>query len=744
MASSDPMIPKLTVNDIFGFSDVELVQFMKQNRRADGGFDLGEVDGWGNLAKEQRDQLARRLKDGALQANDETQSCPVDLDGVAARLREISDNQDALPPAASRSPRYERSPTPFEDVAAETKQSETVAYHELVSDGGRPLYHISLLEEVLDNPEGHREMLLPWQDYPLPSIPEGDVFRAQLTRWKAFRNWQKYNRDIYNEEEEFAAYFEKEWRKKVESEANMSRSRRQDQELAERLYLERFRAEFKRMQEEKGVDEGEAGFLAFVEDEKRRDLKAGHLWPGMTEDEYRQTLRVWFNQDEFRRYHEDFLWLREDNGRGGFPEYAAEAKRRLAKHGFTRTFQLDKDPARQDKMTTWIEYLNYEYSWHDRYERSIERLRPEYDEAWKQLVDSGVLRPGETDETLRTTESSFRRASEREQAEKAVASAETAAKAVFSETVRAKTGRSRFTKQKRMQRLATAYSRLVGAKEALKTIKRRGDLITEFIRGTWDYQGAKRNLRRQCLLLQWVLEQVPLIEAELNEPKVAEGGSRAGRCGKRSRLHQDEQDTDDWRPRKRKRGEFSAVADDTGSSAQAGKPPKRGQHDVTTYGRRSKRLRNDRQGSASQDAMEISEISKKHPPRYREESQSKVIPPVLEKGTGTDAKHRAGQTSLWTSRNGLGTAVQLRRSDRIAARQNPSGTAAAYLHSTSGACRRSPWKTSQDRAPSSSTGSRKQQPRSPATKIRGTRGNSWLDVSMQKGVSKPGRAKIKR
>ncbi|KAK3302818.1 uncharacterized protein B0T15DRAFT_504125 [Chaetomium strumarium] len=480
MASSDLTTPKLTVNDILGFSDAELVQYMKQNRRDDGGFGL-EFDGWENLAEEQRDQLAQRLKAGALQANDKTKSRPVDLDVVAARLREISDNQDALPP---------------------TKEAETNAYHELVKGGGRPLYPISLREEVLNNPEGHREMLLPWQSRPNPSRLDGNLFRVQLVRWKAFRNWQKYNRGIYNKEEEFAAYFEEERRRKAEVEANMSRSRRRDHEASKRRYVERLRVKFKKMQEEKGVDDGEAGFLAFVEEEKRQDLEAGTWWPGMTDDEYRQTLRVWFNRDEYWRYREYFLWLREDNGRGGFPEYVAEAKRRLAKHGFTRTFQLDKDPARQDKLTTWIEYLNYEYSWHDRYERSIKRLRPEYDEAWKKLVDSGVLRPGETDQTVRITEAAFRRASEREQADEAVASAVAAAKAALSETERAKTGRSRFTTQERKQKLAAAHSRLIAAKEALRMVKRRNDLIIEFIKGTWTYREQKKNLYLQHLLLQ--------------------------------------------------------------------------------------------------------------------------------------------------------------------------------------------------------------------------------------------------
>jgi hypothetical protein len=53
--------PKLFLNDILTFSEVELVQYMKQNRRPDGDFHL-EFDGWENLAKDQRDQLAERLK----------------------------------------------------------------------------------------------------------------------------------------------------------------------------------------------------------------------------------------------------------------------------------------------------------------------------------------------------------------------------------------------------------------------------------------------------------------------------------------------------------------------------------------------------------------------------------------------------------------------------------------------------------------------------------------------------------
>ncbi|KAF2176858.1 hypothetical protein K469DRAFT_698118 [Zopfia rhizophila CBS 207.26] len=44
-----------------------------------------------------------------------------------------------------------------------------------------------------------------------------------------------------------------------------------------------------------------------------------------------------------------------------FPIYVEAVKKRLTKHGFTRIFQPEEDPGLQDKLTTWIEYLGYEY-----------------------------------------------------------------------------------------------------------------------------------------------------------------------------------------------------------------------------------------------------------------------------------------------------------------------------------------------------------------------------------------------
>ncbi|TID23816.1 Cytochrome P450 [Venturia nashicola] len=48
-----------------------------------------------------------------------------------------------------------------------------------------------------------------------------------------------------------------------------------------------------------------------------------------------------------------------------FPKYAQSAKKRLARNGFTRPFELDPVLIKQDKLTTWIEFLNWEYMYYE-------------------------------------------------------------------------------------------------------------------------------------------------------------------------------------------------------------------------------------------------------------------------------------------------------------------------------------------------------------------------------------------
>lgn len=133
------------------------------------------------------------------------------------------------------------------------------------------------------------------------------------------------------------------------------------------------------------------------------------------------------------------------------------------------------------------------------------------------LVDSGVLRPSETEEYLLTDESAFQRHSQWSAARRVLESTKEAAKAALTETEKAKHGRSSLSTEERKRRLAAALSRVDPAKESWEVTKRRADLIREFIVGIRDYRIAKDDVYRQGVLLQWILEQVPLVEPELSQ-----------------------------------------------------------------------------------------------------------------------------------------------------------------------------------------------------------------------------------
>ncbi len=61
MSPSEPATPELSINDILAFNKEELAQYMKRNRGPDGAFVL-DVEGWEDLDKGQRDELAERLR----------------------------------------------------------------------------------------------------------------------------------------------------------------------------------------------------------------------------------------------------------------------------------------------------------------------------------------------------------------------------------------------------------------------------------------------------------------------------------------------------------------------------------------------------------------------------------------------------------------------------------------------------------------------------------------------------------
>lgn len=233
------------------------------------------------------------------------------------------------------------------------------------------------------------------------------------------------------------------------------------------------------------------------------------------------------NWRRFRR------WQHKNRGEGRFPKYVEGVTQGLAEHGFMRSFKLEENPEQQDKLTTWIEYLDFEYWWYDKDMRFVKHHQPRYDEAWKKLVDSQVLRPFETQEVIWDIDSVFQRASEEERAEKAVASATSAV--MLTQKPDSDSRRSNLSQREPQRTSSAAQSKLDAAIKSFESIRRLNDLVGEFKKKTKNYQLAKRNAERRISLLRWILQQVPLIELELSPAKVAESDSNK-QSGEKRRL----------------------------------------------------------------------------------------------------------------------------------------------------------------------------------------------------------------
>ncbi|KAG4278814.1 hypothetical protein FPRO04_06135 [Fusarium proliferatum] len=463
------MATTLSVAEFAALSDDELGHFMANHRSSDGGYEL-PVDGWDKLSKDERNSLASRLK---TQRRELTQSITLaspqlDLDDLDTRLQQVPHNKPFS--LRSESPNISRSRSLTPPLDPTIHESE--AYHELVNEGGRTLYPINLISDVFQNPERYEELLRPWQVNISPVSPSG-IFQKQLQRWRNFRKWQRDNR---------------------------------------------------------GIGDGDGGFPAYVQRQRhviKRDLRPEaaaklldeieadpcYLKPEWEDEQWKR--------EQQRRLHREF-------GCRGFQGYAEAMKHRLARHDFTRPFELDENPEKQDNLTTWIEYLNYECWWLDKYTSNTERLELKHDELWQELVNKKILKSHETKDFLRNTLSPVERTGERDNAEKEVKRAESEATRVYTLTQK-DPKRLSIPKATRLTMLKQSTEKLLAAKRRLELTRVRNDGLKQFVRATFDYDEAKRVAARHHILVQWVLDQVALVEPVFD-----------GRVAKRRRDEDDE------------------------------------------------------------------------------------------------------------------------------------------------------------------------------------------------------------
>lgn len=324
--------------------------------------------------------------------------------------------------------------------------------------------------------------------------------------------------------------------------------------------------------------------------------------------EYREILSFWQTSpnhpDDWMVFGAQMMLWREfrDHQRrmrqqGRFLAYHQALKDRLRRIGFERSFRLDEEPDRQDKLTNWAEFLNYEYWKYEKDADTIKRLQPLFDEAWKRLVDSKLLRSFETAEYVGGYTHGIQVISERSQARKAVESAKSTvqpAKKSFQQVPSASLSRGPFYQKK--QKLPLAQSELAVAEMTLDTINRRISMVDNFHRQTSEYRSAKDRANSLGILLRWIQQQVSLVELKSNPEKVAENDSSRENGARRKRKRSRANDLNEERVSKRRRhdSDSNLVSDSrTRASTVQGRERqlKRSYHDSADGGQASKRPR---------------------------------------------------------------------------------------------------------------------------------------------------------
>ncbi len=254
---------------------------------------------------------------------------------------------------------------------------------------------------------------------------------------------------------------------------------------------------------------------------------------------------------EWRRFRE---YQQRHRNEGCFPQYVVSVKRRMAQHEFKRPFELSEDLEQQDKLVTWIEFLYYEYWQYDKDMSFVEGRQPKYDEAWKELVDSQVLRPFETEKFICSISSAIHHQSDKERAERDLKSAKSIVMSVQASITEPQPSSLLETLQ---QQFTEAQSKVDAANESLASIKRRNDIVHKFFQKTGEtqmtndgklrrsYLSAKDDAERRGILLRWILQQLPLIEHELNPVHTVEKTSIEAVEGVRQRPKRDRTDDPD-------------------------------------------------------------------------------------------------------------------------------------------------------------------------------------------------------
>ncbi|CAH0017121.1 unnamed protein product [Clonostachys rhizophaga] len=339
--------PRIRAEELEQYSDAQLQEFLLRHERCDSGYLTLPIDleSWKALPSDAAQLLVARLQEQKLAI----ENCRVNPEELFARLQQIplDDNDRAERTSESSTRTTTLLGSEYDRRGGENERAD---YHLLLADGGRPFYSIEKLDAVEQDPDSHDDLIGPWKH--LDSFSGGlflwEVFQRQLDRWEQFRRWQLEHRN-------------------------------QDAQAYEK-HIEKLRTKYARFA---GRSSGDDRKLAGLDD------------PDSYEREYFQA------KDKVRKL--TLQWLSQGGHLyTGFSNYAEDVRRCLRQHGFLDRIDLDMDPKKQDELTTWAEYVHFEFWLLAAYERVLERATPKMRRQWEKLHEQGIFDKDETLDVVRS------------------------------------------------------------------------------------------------------------------------------------------------------------------------------------------------------------------------------------------------------------------------------------------------------------------------------------------------------
>ncbi|KAF7537811.1 hypothetical protein G7Z17_g12775 [Cylindrodendrum hubeiense] len=236
------------------------------------------------------------------------------------------------------------------------------------------------------------------------------------------------------------------------------------------------------------------------------------FWQGEFPDSNQDSWMLFGDQlEDWRDFRKWQSQMRQEHS-DTFPQYLEKTKARVSEHStvdVAHLVGLDKDPKQQNRLSTWFEYLSFELSvyqevsWYKTWENN-------YEDAWQKLVKSNVLKRNDTRDYIESAECSWNRENEATKVREAVEAARSALLVAERDVLDPNQRGSAV--HKKLVLVANEFDSALQVFDALKT---RNDQIDEYNRATGDYRVARRQGLRYELLLEWVRDQIPLIQREM-------------------------------------------------------------------------------------------------------------------------------------------------------------------------------------------------------------------------------------